>query len=360
MGFTSLKTFDFRNLKNQTIELGNREIFLTGENGQGKSNFLEAVYILSYGSSFRTRQENILIQHGSREMTLYGEYSGKEELSNSVSVNISGKVKKINYNGKIVRDRKDLIQNIPCIIFSHEDLNFVNGTPERKRWFFNQTISLYDSGYIDNLRKYRKILKLRNIEVKNRRTDLLDVYNSQLANVGIDIQTMRSRITEEFNQTFSPLFRKISGLDEELTIRYLPSWKDCNDSQCAVDRLETKTETDLIMGTTTIGPHRDIFRYQLSGYDFAKIASTGQLRLISLVLRIAQSIFFLAKTGRKPLLLLDDVLLELDNRKRIKFLELLPEYEQIFFTFLPGEHYNEYRMGDTAVLGVKDGVIERV
>ncbi|MCK5673679.1 MAG: DNA replication/repair protein RecF, partial [Spirochaetales bacterium] len=122
MGFTSLKTFDFRNLENQKIELGHKEIFLTGENGQGKSNFLEAVYILSYGSSFRTHQDNLLIKHNCKEMTLYGEYSRTNEMSNSVSINLSGKVKKINYNGKIVKDRKDLIQNIPCIIFSHEDL----------------------------------------------------------------------------------------------------------------------------------------------------------------------------------------------------------------------------------------------
>jgi len=94
VGFTSLKTFDFRNLKNQKIEVDHKEIFLTGENGQGKSNFLEAVYILSYGSSFRTHQDNLLIKHNCKEMTLYGEYSSNNEISNSVSVNLTGKVKK--------------------------------------------------------------------------------------------------------------------------------------------------------------------------------------------------------------------------------------------------------------------------
>ena len=359
MGFTSLKTWNFRNLKNQTIELNNKEIFLTGENGQGKSNFLEAVYILSYGSSFRTRQENLIIEHNSKEMTLYGEYSRQNEISNSISINISGKSKKISYNGKIVRDRKDLIQNIPCIIFSHEDLSFVNGTPERRRWFFNQTISLYDSGYIDNLRNYRKILKLRNIEIKNGRRDVLEVYNYQLAAAGLELQDSRALTIEDFNKTFSPLFRNISGLDEELYIEYLPSWRNCSSIEEATAKLESKTDTDFILGTTTTGPHRDGFKFNLLTRDFAKTASTGQLRLISLVLRIAQSIFFFEKTKRKPLLLLDDVLLELDNKRRMKFLEFLPECEQIFFTFLPGEHYNDYRMDDTAILNVKDGVISR-
>lgn len=359
MGFTSLKTFDFRNLENQTVELDNREIFLIGENGQGKSNFLEAVYILSYGSSFRTRQENLIIKHNSKEMTLYGEYSRQGEISNSISVNISGKIKKINYNGKIVKDRKDLIQNIPCIIFSHEDLSFVNGSPERRRWFFNQTISLYDSGYIDDLRNYRKILKLRNIEIKNGKKELLDVYNYQLAAAGLELQTGRSSTIVDFNKTFSPLFREISGFDEDLFIEYLPSWKNCTSIEEAAARLESKTDTDFVLGTTTTGPHRDNFKYNHLTRDFAKIASTGQIRLISLILRVAQSIFSFEKTKQKPILLLDDVLLELDKKRRMKFLEFLPEYEQIFFTFLPGEHFNEYRRNDTLTLNVKNGVISR-
>ena len=360
MGFTSLKTFDFRNLKNQKIEVDHKEIFLTGENGQGKSNFLEAVYILSYGSSFRTHQDNLLIKHNCKEMTLYGEYSSNNEISNSVSVNLTGKVKKINYNGKAVRDRKDLIQNIPCIIFSHEDLSFVNGTPERKRWFLNQTISLYNSSYIDNLRNYRKVLKIRNYEIKNGKKDLLDVYNHQLANAGLKLQESRDITISDFNKTFSPLFRRISGFDEELYIEYIPSWKNCTSENEIVERLESKISTDFILGTTSTGPHRDGLKYNYLSRDFAKIASTGQLRLISLVLRVAQSIFFSDKTNKKPLLLLDDVLLELDNKRRMKFLEFLPEYEQIFFTFLPGEHYNEYKMNDTAVLNVKDGELSKV
>ena len=357
MGFTSLKTFDFRNLKNQRIDLNSKEIFLTGENGQGKSNFLEAVYILSYGSSFRTHQDSLLIKHNCKEMTIYGEYTRNNELSNTVSVNLSGKVKKITYNGKAVKDRKDLIHNIPCIIFSHEDLSFVNGSPERKRWFLNQTISLYNSEYIDNLRNYRKILKLRNIEIKKGKKELLDVYNYQLAAAGLKLQLSRNITVSEFNKTFSPLFRDISGLEEELYIEYLPSWKNCTNEDEVIEKLESKLSTDFILGTTSSGPHRDGIKYNMQSRDFAKIASTGQLRLISLVLRVAQAIFFLDKTKQKPLLLLDDVLLELDNKRRMKFLKYLPEYEQIFFTFLPGEHYNEYKMADTAILNVENGVI---
>jgi len=210
------------------------------------------------------------------------------------------------------------------------------------------------------LRNYRKVLKIRNYEIKNGKKDLLDVYNHQLANAGLKLQESRDITISDFNKTFSPLFRKISGFDEELYIEYIPSWKNCTSENEIVERLESKISTDFILGTTSTGPHRDGLKYNYLSRDFAKIASTGQLRLISLVLRVAQSIFFSDKTNKKPLLLLDDVLLELDNKRRMKFLEFLPEYEQIFFTFLPGEHYNEYKMDDTAVLNVKDGELSKV
>ena len=181
----------------------------------------------------------------------------------------------------------------------------------------------------------------------------------QLAAAGIELQNSRLNTIIDFNKTFSPLFRDISGFDEDLYIDYLPSWKDISSIEEITAKLESKTDTDFVLGTTTTGPHRDNFKYSHLSRDFAKIASTGQIRLISLILRVSQSIFSFEKTKQKPILLLDDVLLELDTKRRKKFLEFLPEYEQIFFTFLPGEHFNEYKRDDTAILNVNNGVISR-
>jgi DNA replication and repair protein RecF len=111
------------------------------------------------------------------------------------------------------------------------------------------------------------------------------------------------------------------------------------------------------MGVSLSGPHRDHYLFTRSGEDFSQKASTGQRRLLALLLRIAQSVFFTDKTGKKPVLLLDDVLLELDGEKRRKFLLVMPEYEQAFYTFLPGEPYETYRKADTIVYYMKSGQI---
>ncbi len=483
MGFTSISTYSYRNLHDQRVSLNARRIFLVGENGQGKSNFLEAVYLLSYGSSFRTKRENELITHGSREMALHGRYIRPEEddiegsialkLGSAASASLASpgpssppnvsseyhsaydsaspsqetnssssssfrstsassssgsntekgadeapaknsikgsREKIIELDGKRVQDRKQLISHIPAIVFSHDDIYFVNGPPERRRWFFNQTMSLFDPMFIDTLRDYRKILKMRNLALKDQRGDLIPIYDQQLAVAGLEIQRRRAAVIEEFNQVVAPIFEEVSTISEPLSIEYRPSWpkaasttaattgakeseenktnennEDSSDaggkitaknktsnsdksnyqsnsgqSQYSADKnpagqnatasppahydqvldyLAHKREQDLLYGTTSSGPHRDRFVFRLAGTDFARIASTGQLRLMSLILRIGQCRYFSQKTGRRPILLLDDVLLELDSERRTRFLTQLPDYEQAFFTFLPDEKY---------------------
>ncbi|MCF7916004.1 MAG: hypothetical protein K9L66_12620, partial [Spirochaetaceae bacterium] len=216
MGFTSISTYSYRNLQNQRVPLQARRIFLVGENGQGKSNFLEAVYLLSYGSSFRTTRENELISHGTREMALNGRYARPEEdyIEGSVAFKLgraggpssagaaatlapipakqNTKEKVIELDGKRIHDRKQLISHLPAIVFSHDDIYFINGPPERRRWFFNQTLSLFDPLFIDTLRDYRKILKMRNLALKEQRRDLIPIYDQQLAAAGLEIQRRRA------------------------------------------------------------------------------------------------------------------------------------------------------------------------
>ncbi len=355
MGFTQVKTFSFRNLLDQTVDLKGLNIFLTGENGQGKSNFLESVYILCFGSSFRTRQDNLFIRHGASSVTLFGKFSTEIEKNNTISFHYENKKKSIRLNGKPIHDRKDLIQNIPSIVFTHEDISFIAGSPDRRRWFYNQIMSMYDPIFIDLLRKYKKILKLRNIELKNERKSIIEILDNQLAETGLEIQKKRTTAIYEFNNTFSSIFREISGLAEDIYIKYEPSWDNIDTVEQALHKLNRNYKRDIIMGSTTTGPHRDKFEYYINNYDFAKIASTGQLRLISLVMRITQSIFYLKKTSRKPVLLLDDVLLELDAGRRKKFFQFLPDYEQAFFTFLPGEQVYQNINTDVSIYSVKEG-----
>jgi len=362
MAFRSIKTYSYRNLEDQKVEIDASRIFLVGENGQGKSNFLEAVYLLSYGNSFRTTRLKEIICNGNSEMALHGSFIRPEEenIAGTISLKMSPEEKSIYLNEKRILDRKQLIAYIPAIVFSHDDISFVDGPPERRRWFFNQIMSLFDPLFIDTLREYTKIVKMRNSALKNKQLDLVPIYDQQLAVKGLEIQQKRSKLISEFNQVVAPIFSKISLLKDHFSIEYRPSWKNCENHDEILQILSRRKEQDILYGTTTSGPHRDRFIFRLGNTDFARIASTGQLRLMSLILRIGQSRYFSEKTGRRPILLLDDVLLELDGERRRRFLTELPEHEQIFFTFLPDERYLELADDDTAMYWVENGCIRKM
>ncbi|MFP4484528.1 MAG: DNA replication/repair protein RecF [Spirochaetaceae bacterium] len=392
MGFRRIRHYNFRNLSNAQIDVDAPEVFLVGENGQGKTNLIESIYVLCYGTSFRTRRENEICRTGEDEVAVAGEASSSEgEVQRIKYVWQRGK-KQIELNESPVRDRKELVELLPCIPFAHDDINFVQGPPEMQRFFFDQTLSLYDPYFIDVLRSYRRVLRQRNAVLKSQEFELLPVYDEHLAAHGIAVQERRAEASNRFSSTFSTLFSEVSGLPGTLEIVYRPSWRrptgapggksggrsgagafddpgvagnhvdwtaagNTPTAEAVHNELERRREHDQYMRTTTSGPHRDRFLFLWGGEDFTRIASTGQVRLASLLLRVAQAQFFSVQTDRKAVLLLDDVLLELDPTRRARFLDVLPAYEQAFFTFLPDEHFTRFRKADTLLYRVENGSV---
>ncbi|ORC34610.1 DNA replication and repair protein RecF [Marispirochaeta aestuarii] len=359
MGFRRVAVYGYRNLQDAAVDTGAEEIFLVGENGQGKTNFLEAVYFLSFGSSFRSAADFLVPRDDGKEFSVRGIFQDSER-EIDIALKYQGRKKEIRLDGKQIRDRKELVSNVPCIVFTHGDIDFVAGRPERRRWFINQIMSLFNPLFIDLLRSYNRLIKQKNQVLKEGPASLLDSYDLQIARAGLEIQRRRRETIQDFNRTFSRLFGEISRFSGELTIEYRPSWKAAEDEEHVVRLLASQRGRDLDQGMCTSGPHRDRIRFVHQGNDYVQTASTGQLRLISLVLRVAQSIFFSEKTRKKPVLLLDDVLLELDLERRKRFLASLPAYEQAFFTFLPDEPYREYRKPGTLILQVKSGILTPV
>ncbi|AFG36113.1 DNA replication/repair protein RecF [Spirochaeta africana] len=357
MGFSNLRFYQFRNIANTTLRLDSRNVCFVGRNGQGKTNALEAIYLLCYGSSFRTRQDALLVHHGSSEMALVGT-AEVDERTLELDLRIQNNRKQISVDGNPVQDRKEMVHNIPCIVFCHDDIEFVSGAPDRRRWFFNQTMSMAEPQYIDYLRSYNRILKSRNQTLKDGRLDLLDVYDSQLAETGLIIQQKRRQIVQQFNLSFQQLFREISELPYEMTIDYRCSWDDDSTGTWILHELRRRRDMDLRLGTTTSGPHRDKLVFVANGMDFTTVASTGQLRLLGLILRVAQARYLADMVGLRPILLLDDVLLELDPQRRKSFMRFLPAYLQAFYTFLPDEEFSQYISGDTLEYRVQHGQFE--
>lgn len=358
MPFISLNPYNFRNLSNENIDLSSREVFFIGKNGQGKSNFLESLYYCAYGSSFRTNQENEVIKNSEDEMSIYSMFKEESNSTHTTLIKLKYKKKIIEKDGKIIHDRKELVNTIPCVLYSHDDLEFAVGSPERRRFFIDQSLSMYDIMYIDILRKYKKILKNRNMCIIQKNLDLIDSYDIQLIQNGIEIQKKRKSAIFKFNQIFDKTYEEVTGING-VHVRYFPSWKE-SEEELNFDYIKNNyliknREIELIRNSTITGPHRDKIVFERNGVSFIPTASTGQRRLVSLILRTAQAIFYNQITGKKPILLMDDVLLELDPEKRKKVSNLLPEYDQLFCTFLPGEPYENYKRENTKVYEIIDG-----
>jgi DNA replication and repair protein RecF len=367
MLISSLRTAAFRNLSDAEVFTGAKDVFLVGENGQGKTNFLEALYFCAYASSFRGVRDGELARNGEKD------FSAAVKIDNNSGTAVGGEVlvkfekgkKTVLIDGKRLEDRKDLLSVAPCIVFCHEDMEFVSGSPERRRWFFDQALSLYDPVYLDDFRRYRKVLKSRNAVLRDyalRRLSgspdpLLDALDPQYLQYGLKLMEKRETAARLFSGVLSPLYEAVSGISG-IEVRYAPSWKTEDLTAAAAEaHLRERRPADLASGISLSGPHRDRYVFSKSGVEFAAKASTGQRRLLTLLLRVAQARRFSEMTGKNPVLLLDDVLLEMDGEKRRRFLSVLPGYDQAFYTFLPEEPYQRYRRDDTLVYEVKAGRI---
>jgi DNA replication and repair protein RecF len=371
---SSLRTAAFRNLADADVFTQAKNVFLVGENGQGKTNFLEALYFCAYASSFRGNGDREIACNGKKDFSAavtvtesvraVSESATPAGINGEVLVKFENGKKTVTVDGKRAGDRKELLSVAPCVVFCHEDMEFVAGSPERRRWFFDQVLSLYDPVYLDDLRRYRHALKSRNSVLRDnclRRLNgdpdsLLDALDPQCVLYGTRLMEKRETGARLFAEVLSPLYGEVSGIDG-VSVRYVPSWKETGEA-AALALLRQRRAADTAAGISLSGPHRDRYEFTREGAEFTGKASTGQRRLLALLLRAAQARRFSETTGRKPVLLLDDVLLEMDGGKRRRFLSALPGYDQAFFTFLPEEPFHLYRDSDTLVYYVKNGCIQ--
>lgn len=357
MRFRSIRIHDFRNISSAEVDTDAEDIVLSGINGQGKTNFLEAVYLLCYGSSFRANQLKDAVRHGCDGFSVSAEFLNDYGETQRIITSYQDGKRSISIDGKEINDRKELIYQFPCILFCHDDISFIKGEPEVRRRFFDQMMSLYSPLFFDQHRFYRNILAKRNAAIKNGQMMLLDLYDRRFAETGLMIMESRMKAVEEFNYIFPSLFREVSGTDIDIKVSYSPSWKDMDNADDIVSYLESTRERDGRMLTSTSGIHRDRFTVVCGNGPFAQIGSTGQLRLCSILFRISEAAYFSKITDKKPILLVDDVLLELDSRKRGMMLSLINDYSQAFYTFLPEEKY--FSDGRNAlVYSVKEGSFE--
>lgn len=356
MIINSIGIKNFRNLSETKIDTTKPYVVFCAENGEGKTSILESIYFCLTGNSFRTKNliNTINILKNENDVKLEIIDDNKKFL---LETSYNGKEKKTYINDKRINDRKSLILNFPCIVFINEDVDFICGSSSERRKFFDQVISFCDDEYLVLLKKYKSLIEERNklLKLENQNYFMYDDYLSYLNSI---IQEKREKasfkINEIVNNYYYLFFENISGIK----IEYRKSI-DVNDKELIEIVLKENIQRDLRDGCTNKGIHRDSYVVKYNNKNFEEFASKGQLRILSILYRMAEIIYINRETGKKPFLLIDDIFLELDVKRRKMFFEIINTFSQLFLTFLPDENYFLDKENYTVYYEIKNGVIKK-
>ena len=320
MEILSVSLKGFRNLNQTNIELHPGINIFYGDNAQGKTNFLESLYFCGTGRSHRTNNERDLINFESSEAYIQLMFNNSG-IKDKISVYLKKDSRKaIAINGMPVRKLGDLLGQLIIVMFSPQDLNLVKEGPSERRKFMDMEICQLSGIYYHELNNYYKVLKQRNnllkSSVKNKSLlDTISVWNEQLVTHGLKIYDFRRTFAQELDEISSEIYMGISDNKEKLKLQYKPNITPEN----FLEKLERNLERDLALGSTSSGVHKDDLYITINDYDIRLFGSQGQQRTASLAMKLAEINIIKKLKDKVPVLLLDDVLSELDE-KRQKYL----------------------------------------
>lgn len=294
---------------------------LLGNNGQGKTNLLEALYLCCAGRSHRTRQDKELIGWGA-ELASVQVQAERTDGSHEVEVLLPANGKRrIKIAGREASRSGELMGHITGVLFSPEDLRTVKDGPSERRRMIDMTLAQLRPAYYYALQRYNRALKQRNEALRAAAVNAsliatLDMWDEQLAAAGAEIMRHRRAYIERLSATAEETYREIAGGREQLQIRYQPSVTMGDDMRSGMDALFAARETDLRRLTTSVGVHRDEVLLAIEGRELRCFGSQGQQRTAALSLRLSELSVMRDELGEWPMLMLDDVMSELDPSRR--------------------------------------------
>lgn len=331
MHLQRITVLNFRNLEPCSLELGPGFWAVLGDNGQGKSNFLEACGVLCSGRSHRTERERDLARRGERWFTVEGRIWREQRGPVDLAVRLTPEGRKeLLANGSRSPSQTVYAREASSVRFSSDDVEIVRGEPSLRREFLNEAASLVSQGYVYDHNRFRRALEqksraLRDIRERQASEASLDVWDAQLADYAGRVCARRERLLRELAPLAAGLYARLSGGEEELKLSYSPdvpapaSLEDWPGAIAAA--LSARRKEELERGIPLTGPQRDDVSIVIGGMDARAFASRGQCRTAALALRLAQARLVLEQTGEWPLLLMDDVFAELDDRRRRLLME---------------------------------------
>ncbi len=372
MYIKELSLKNYRNYENEKIEFNKNLNIIIGENAQGKTNLVEALYVLGFGKSFRTINDKELINM-SKEFTHISIELKKNSEDLLIEFKCNQKQKKeIKINELPLRKIAELIGEFNVVIFSPEDLLLVKGSPSARRRYIDKSISQIYPNYYHLLIDYNKILKQRNNLLKQMSFNssskiMIDIWDEKLSEYGSKIMVYRLDFIKKLQKICFEIHYKISNGKEELKIDYISTYLAKNlDAKDGYDKiysgmirnLQSKLDIDCKRGFTSVGPHRDDLSLSINDIDIKKFGSQGQVRTTALSLKLSEIQIIKETINENPILILDDVLSELDHIRQNHLIEYISNI-QTFITTTEINSILEENIMRAKIIDIHDGKITR-
>ena len=331
MHLAHLRLRDFRNYARLDADFTSGFHLLLGDNAQGKTNILEAIYLMATLRSFRGVGGAQMIRHGQKGYFVGGNVVGQGD--HEIKIYWSARERKLALDGQPIRKLTDYLGVLRTVVFSTEDLPLVKGPARARRRFLDLLLAQTRPGYLPLLQRYMRAVRARNALLKQRAIEeaTLDSFSRELVRLGDEIIRARHELVPKFSPLARLAYRRVSNDAEELRIEYQPSVKKDFTVELAQSRSRERS-----YHSTLVGPHRDDLQLLLNGKSAAQFGSEGQKRTLAIALKMAQAEFLAGIHGSPPILLIDDVMGELDLKRRSGFLPLLEQARktggQVFMT----------------------------
>lgn len=306
---------------------------ISGPNGAGKTNIVEAINYLSLVRSFRTPDESNLIRKGNEKAEISAVVT-EGDLVRKIRINISKEGKTILLNNKPISKLSELAKCVNVVLFEPKDVLLFRGSPKERRNFLDVNISKKSSIYLENLSRYEKLLKQRNDLLKQEVVDevLLETTTEMLVKLASPIVSYRQLYVKDINDILNKIARALTGEESKIEIKYTPFVPfDKEFEQSALKAFKGALDGDLKRKATSIGIHREDFSVSLNDRDIAIFGSQGENRIVALALKLSPY-FLIEDKDKRPIVVLDDVMSELDKTHKERLINFLKKFEQVFIT----------------------------
>ena len=334
-----IKTIQLENFRNyDKIKIAlhpNLNVFV-GNNAQGKTNLVEAVYLCGIGKSVRTSRERETIKWEKEHAKICIEAEKQFNKSKVEIALFKNDKKAVKINGLPIKRIGELMGEIPVVYFSPDEISLIKDGPQDRRRFMDIDISQLNKTYFYLLCRYDKVLQERNKLLKQTRSldvlkDTISIWDEQLSDIASRIITYRINFINKLIKPANEVHKKITDGKENLEISYVGQTGETPEEirQKLLVQYEKSVQKDFDIGYTTVGPHRDDIKIMINGVDIRNFGSQGQQRLATLSLKIAELEIFKEEKGESPILLLDDVLSELDETRKMNLLKCIKDIQSI-------------------------------